>query len=67
MGRTVIDVPMKEVVTFLENHDRRHEWDLYVTVGQSVEITLIMCISSTLLLYLGNKGNETNIGHRCYL
>ena len=33
MGRTVIDLPMVEVVEYLENHDRRKEWDKYLSVS----------------------------------
>ena len=32
MGRGVVDLPMVEVVTFLENHEQRHEWDKYLLV-----------------------------------
>ena len=36
MGRTVIDLPIEDVVAFLENNDRRHEWDVHVTVSEAV-------------------------------
>ena len=32
MGRCVIDRPMNEVISFLENHERRKEWDRYLSV-----------------------------------
>ena len=36
MGRTVIDLPIKDVVAFLDNNDRRREWDVYLTVSEAV-------------------------------
>ena len=36
MGRTVIDLPLEDVVAFLENHERRHEWDIYLAVSEAV-------------------------------
>ena len=36
MGRTVIDLPIEDVVAFLESNDRRHEWDIHVTVSEAV-------------------------------
>ena len=36
MGRTVIDLPIEDVVALLEDNDRRHEWDMHVTVSQTV-------------------------------
>ena len=35
MGRTVIDLPIEDVVAFLESNDRRHEWDFYITVSEN--------------------------------
>ena len=32
MGRCVIDRPMNEVISFLEDHERRKEWDKYLAV-----------------------------------
>ena len=32
MGRCVIDRPMSEVIKFLEDHERRKEWDTYLAV-----------------------------------
>ena len=32
MGRGVIDLPMEDVVAFLEDHGRRSEWDKYLVV-----------------------------------
>ena len=37
MGRTVIDLPVGEVVAFMENHDRRREWDVYLTVSETTK------------------------------
>ena len=50
MGRTVIDLPVEEVVAFLENHDRRHEWDRYVTVSQVAESICVytLCVYTLL-------------------
>ena len=42
MGRGVVDLPMEEVVEFLENNDRRKEWDKYLSVRPlSVELVQI--------------------------
>lgn len=33
MGRGVVDLPIEQVVAFLEDHERRKEWDKYLLVS----------------------------------
>lgn len=33
MGRGVVDLPIEQVVEFLEDHERRKEWDKYLSVS----------------------------------
>ena len=52
MGRTVIDLPMKEVIPYLNNHQKRKEWDKYVVVSRSNNDSFMLSqIKVKLILY----------------
>ena len=36
MGRCVVDQPINEVVKFLDDHERRKEWDKYLAVWHNI-------------------------------
>lgn len=50
MGRGVIDLPMEEIIQYLEAHERRKDWDRYLVVscssGANVNLVVRKCSSN---------------------